>query len=194
MTQSQQQQSQHQYQQAPDVQVTSYSELLREIEDFLYAEADALDERRFEEWLDFLADDIRYHIPIRKNLPFAERHRDITEENDVAWMNDDKETLTKRVQQIMTGIHWAEEPLSRVSHLVTNVRLRNWDAVCNGSTEFEVGCRILVHRNRLEDHTELLIGRREDVLRRHAGGFRIAHRRVILDQSTLLSSNLTVFL
>ena len=34
--------------------------LTREIEEFLYAEAALLDERRFEEWLALLTDDIRY--------------------------------------------------------------------------------------------------------------------------------------
>ncbi len=30
------------------------------------------------------------------------------------WFDEGKETLTQRVRQILTGVHWAEEPLSRV--------------------------------------------------------------------------------
>ena len=39
-----------------------------EIEQFLYQEAELLDERRFEEWLDFLTEDIRYWMPMRRNV------------------------------------------------------------------------------------------------------------------------------
>ena len=36
-----------------------------EIQEFLYREALALDERRFRDWLDLLADDITYEVPVR---------------------------------------------------------------------------------------------------------------------------------
>jgi len=35
----------------------------QEITDFLYREAELLDERRYREWLDLLADDVRYSMP-----------------------------------------------------------------------------------------------------------------------------------
>ncbi|HEX9522922.1 MAG TPA: aromatic-ring-hydroxylating dioxygenase subunit beta, partial [Reyranella sp.] len=40
----------------------------QEIADFLYREAELLDERRYREWLDLLADDIRYWMPMRRNV------------------------------------------------------------------------------------------------------------------------------
>ncbi len=168
--------------------------LMREIEDFLYYEADLLDAREFDKWLSLFTDDVRYWMPIRKNLEFAERHRDITTENDISWMNDDKSTLEKRVRQIMTGIHWAEEPMSRVSHVVTNIRLADpADLAKEGSTAL-VSSRFVVHRNRLETETDFFVGRREDTLRRVGSGLRIARRKIIIDQSVLLAKNLTVFL
>ncbi len=51
------------------------SELRREIEEFLYFEAELLDDRKLREWFDLLADDIRYWMPIRHNL--FERPEDI---------------------------------------------------------------------------------------------------------------------
>ena len=95
----------------------AYLDLMREIEDFYYAEADLLDERRYEAWLDLFTDDIRYWMPIRKNVAFADLAKETTGENDISWIDDDKLTLTKRVKQLLTGVHWAEEPLSRVSHV-----------------------------------------------------------------------------
>src|ERR1700716_1892655 len=91
--------------------------LKAEVEEFLYNEADLLDERRYEEWLDLLTDDVRYWMPMARNFKFGEAEREWTRElQDLAWFDEGKTTLTQRVQQLMTGIHWAEEPASRVSH------------------------------------------------------------------------------
>jgi hypothetical protein len=42
--------------------------LEHEIRGFLHAEADLLDDRRFPEWLDLLAEDVRYWMPITRNV------------------------------------------------------------------------------------------------------------------------------
>ena len=178
----------------PSDERMAYLSLMREIEDFLYLEADLLDERDYPAWLDLFADDVRYHVPMRKNLAFRDRSRDITAEGDTAWIDDDKDTLTKRVEQILTGVHWAEEPMSRVSHLVSNIRLAT---PCHSLSEHEaveVRCHFLVHRNRLEYETDFLAGRRIDLIRRTVDGLRIAKRTVIIDQSVLLAKNLSFFL
>ena len=172
----------------------SYLSLVREVEDLYFREADLLDERRYEQWLGLFAEDAVYWMPMRKNVPWEERDRDITAEDDVAWIHDDKETLSKRVQQLLTGIHWAEEPLSRVSHLITNIRLVERVPSLAEGAALPVTCRFLVYRNRLETETDLLVGRREDVLRRVGGGLKVARRKIILEQSVLKAKNLTVFL
>jgi ethylbenzene dioxygenase subunit beta len=41
--------------------------LIREVEQFLYREARLLDERRFHEWLQLFADDVRYFMAGRSN-------------------------------------------------------------------------------------------------------------------------------
>ena len=98
--------------------------LKQEIEDFLYREADLLDERRYDEWLALLAEDVRYWMPMRRNVKVDDREREFTREGrDISWFDEGKETLTRRVRQIQTGIHWAEEPVSRISHLVSNIQL-----------------------------------------------------------------------
>ena len=163
--------------------------LTRDVEEFLYAEAELLDERRFKEWLDLLTDDVRYWMPMRRNVKFGEQERENTrEQQDMNWFDEGKATLTQRVQQILTGVHWAEEPLSRVCHMISNVQL-----VHVTSTEVTVKSRFLVYRNRLQDETDFFVGKREDVLRRLEGGWKIARRKIILDQNVLLAKNLTVF-
>lgn len=165
-----------------------------EIEDFLYAEAELLDERRFREWLDLLADDLVYYMPMRRNVKFGDAARENTRfGQDVSWFDEDKWTLSKRVEQIMTGIHWAEEPLSRVCHLVGNVQILDASPSREQAEELTVKSRFLIYQNRVESETYLFVGKRIDRLRRAGGGWQIARREIVLDQNVLQAKNLTVF-
>ena len=89
------------------------SDLRAEIEDLLFLEAELLDERRYEEWLDLFADDLVYFMPLRRNVKYGDYARENSRQGlDACWFDEDKWTLTKRVEQIRTGIHWADEPRS----------------------------------------------------------------------------------
>ena len=165
-----------------------------EIEQFLYQEAELLDERRFEEWLDFLTEDIRYWMPMRRNVKFGELDREFTREgHDINWFDEGKDTLVRRVNQILTGVHWAEEPLSRVCHSVSNIQILDATPSLSQPTEVSIKCRFLVYRNRVATETDILVGKREDTLRNVNGQWKIAQRKIILDQNVLLAKNLTFF-
>src|SRR6476620_3982392 len=87
----------------------AYYRLKADVEDFYYREADLLDDRRFRDWLELLAEDISYFMPIRRNVKFGQQ---ATRENTIrgegiSWFDEDKWTLTKRVEQILTGVHYA---------------------------------------------------------------------------------------
>lgn len=167
----------------------AYYELRQEIEDFLYQEADLLDGRQFRAWLDLLAEDLIYFMPIRRNVKFGEHEaKENTKQGEgISWFDEDKWTLTKRVEQILTGVHYAEEPLSRVTHMVTNIRL-----VEIGVEEVVVSSRFLVFQSRVEYENYTFIGRRKDTLRRHEGSWLIARRELILEQNVLLAKNLSI--
>ena len=170
-------------------------ELRLDIEDFYYTEADLLDERRFREWLDLLAEDIVYFMPIRRNVKFgshAERENTKSGEG-ISWFDEDKWTLGKRVEQILTGVHYAEEPLSRVCHMVSNVQILSAMPSATEPHEVTAKSRFLVYQNRVEYETYLFVGKRIDVLRRTGDGWKVARREIILDQNVLLAKNLTVF-
>jgi len=164
--------------------------LLRlEIEDFLWNEADLLDEHQYDEWLDLFTDDASYWMPIRSNVSSREMGKELTTEGpELSWYSDDKPTLEKRVRQIQTGYHWAEEPFSRVTHMVSNIRVLAWDG-----KEARVKCRFLFYRNRHSDEESTFIGKRIDTLRRVGTGWKIARREIYLDESVLLYKNLTNF-
>jgi 3-phenylpropionate/cinnamic acid dioxygenase small subunit len=167
--------------------------LAREVEEFLYKEADTIDSRHFEEWLSFFTDDIRYWVPIRKNLPFNRRFEDSTDDHQTAWIDDNRMTLAARVYQVMTKVHWAEEPLSRVSHLVTNVYIDRVEQGERGE-EIVVKSKLLVYRSRMEEAGEMIVGKREDRIRRTDDGMKISWRKILIDQATLSAKNLSFFL
>ncbi len=168
--------------------------LAREVERFLVREADMLDERRFQDWLDLLADDIRYWMPMQRNVKFGEWEREVTRTaKDVCWFDEDKVTLAQRVKQLLTGVHWAEEPISRVCRVVCAVDVVNAVPDVRSPTEVTVKSRFILYRNRLETETDLFVCRREDLLRRENGRWKLARRTILLEQDVLLAKNLTVF-
>ena len=165
-----------------------------EIERFLYLEAELLDERRFADWLDLLDDDIRYWMPMRRNVKSGELDREFTRSGeDINWFDEGKETLERRVNQILTGVHWAEEPLSRICHMVSNVQVLKAAPSASDANVVDTKCRFLVYRNRVQSETDFLIGKREDTLKKANGAWKIADRKIILDQNVLLAKNLTFF-
>jgi 3-phenylpropionate/cinnamic acid dioxygenase small subunit len=168
--------------------------LTQEISEFLYTEAELLDERRHDEWLALLAEDIRYWMPMRRNVKYGDTTREFTREREeISWFDEGKDTLARRVRQIQTGIHWAEEPQSRITHMVSNVQLLAAVPDITSAQEVTAKSRFLIYRNRVETETDLLVGKREDTLRRQSNGWVIARRKIILDQNVLLAKNLTFF-
>jgi 3-phenylpropionate/cinnamic acid dioxygenase small subunit len=173
----------------------AYYRLKADMEDFLYAEADLLDNRQFRDWLNLLADDITYFMPIRRNVKFGQhaQRENTIQGSGISWFDEDKWTLTKRVDQILTGVHYAEEPLSRVCHMVSNVQVLRVTPSLDDPQEVEVRCRFLVYQNRIEYETYTFVGKRTDLIRKTSDGWKIARREILLDQNVLLAKNLSTF-
>ncbi len=172
-----------------------YYDTKREIEEFLYDEANLLDERRFTEWLATLAEDLRYFMPMEYNVKFGEHAtRELTRRDEqMSWFNEGKWSLGKRAEQILTGVHWAEEPLSRVCRLVSNVQLTAIEPNGQGETEAEVTSRFLIYQNRCEYEQYFFVGDRFDRVRRTADGWKLARREIRIHQNVLLAKNLSIF-
>jgi biphenyl 2,3-dioxygenase beta subunit len=167
------------------------SELCRRIEDFLYFEAELLDERKLREWLSLFADDVRYWMPVRHNS--HDRPVEIAEElskpGQSYYFDDDFESLKIRVERTYAKNAWAESPPSRTRHLITNVRVKKDDG-----NEIEVHSNFMLYRTRMESDKDMFVGTRQDILRRVNGSFKIARRTIILDQAVLDAKNISVFL
>lgn len=172
-----------------------YYETKREIEEFLYDEANLLDERRFTEWLGTLADDLRYFMPMEYNVKFGEHAtRELTRRDEqMSWFNEGKWSLGKRAEQIQTGVHWAEEPLSRVCRLVSNVQLTAIHTTAHGDTEVDATSRFLIYQNRCEYEQYFFVGDRFDRMRHTTDGWKLAAREIRIHQNVLLAKNLSIF-
>src|SRR5437016_2017846 len=76
-----------------------------EVEQWLYREAAILDERRYEEWLNLIAEDINYFMPIRRNVKFGEWERENSDPaSEISWFDEGKDVLEGRVRQLQTGV------------------------------------------------------------------------------------------
>lgn len=161
-----------------------------EVEQFLYNEAALLDERRYEEWITLMANDIHYFMPIRKNVKFGEWDRENSDPaSEISWFDEGKDVLEGRVRQLMTGVHWAEEPVSRIRHIISNIRVLDVQG-----DEIVTSDNFFVWHNRLLEEVNLFAGRRDNVLRRDPEtGFKVVKRTILLDQSVLLAKVVTFF-
>ena len=97
-------------------------DVLSQVEQFLYREARLLDSQQFRQWIDLLADDLRYWIPMRSNrysaasksISILDSSRyeedDLSKESDQAFVEEDKGSLRRRVDRLDTGMAWTEAP------------------------------------------------------------------------------------
>jgi 3-phenylpropionate/cinnamic acid dioxygenase small subunit len=166
-----------------------------QLEQFLYHEAELIDERRYDEWLELFSDDLVYFMPIRRNVKYGQHasSENTRQGEGISWFDEDKWTLSKRVEQIQTGLHWAEEPLSRVCHMVSNVALLDIQPNADAPQDVVVKSRFLVYQNRVETETYTFVGKRTDTLRACGDSWLITRREIVLDQSVLMAKNLSTF-
>lgn len=167
------------------------SELRHRVEDFLYLEAELLDERKLRQWLDLLTEDVRYWMPLRHNL--LDRPESVFDElakpGESYYFDDDIHSLRIRVERVYAKNAWAEVPPSRTRHLISNIRIKK-----DHGSDIEVHSNFLVYRTRMESDRDIFVGTRHDVLRRCGDAFKIARRIIILDQAVLDAKNISVFL
>ena len=159
-----------------------------EVEQFLYHEARLLDDRKFDEWLDLLTNDIHYWMPIRRTTTMREIENEFTAPGAMAFFDDDKTYLTIRVKKMSAGNAWSEDPPSRTRHFVSNISI-----VEIQGDDITIDADFHLYRTRLDSEEDSWLGRRKDVLRRVDGNFMIACRHIFLEQTLIKSQNMSNF-
>lgn len=144
-----------------------------DIEDFLFAEADLLDEWRLPEWLELFTEDAIYYVPSTDVAP------DSSPDETLFYVADDRFRLSERVKRLMKRTAHAEFPHSRTRHLVSNVRVRN-----RSESEIEVGSAFITYRTK-DALTDTYFGSNRYRIVIADGRLRIKEKRCFLDSEGL---------
>lgn len=174
----------------PTVQpaVTAPLALHYEVEQFLYFEAALLDEWRFREWLELVAEDVRYVLMTNVQAQTRDRRKGVQPPLTYIF-NEDKFQLERRVARLETGMAWSEEPPSRTRHFVSNLRILKHEA-----DTVETSCNYLIHRASKQSDIYTFVGTRQDRLRRVPGGagWQVCSRELSLDEFVLQAPNISI--
>lgn len=161
-----------------------------ELSQFLYEEAALLDSGREVEWLALLAPEFRYRAPLR-----SVRHRKdgwSAQFSDIGGhIDDDRGAVELRVKRLATGGAYAEDPVSRSRHHISNIQVKPEAQAGTFCVESNV---ILTRRNGRETDTVVISAHRVDTLRREKAGWLLVQRTVFLDHTVLPMNNLAVFI
>jgi 3-phenylpropionate/cinnamic acid dioxygenase small subunit len=159
------------------------------VNQFYFLEAEFLDDGRFADWLEMLAEDLHYWAPIRSNRLRRQQALSIAAPGESAFYDETKDSLAWRIRRYDSGMAWAEDPPSRTRHLVSNISVRERsDGLLQARSAF------IVYRNRLHTEVDIYAGGRNDVLRRTGThGFELAKRTILFEQNVLLMKNISTF-
>jgi len=144
-----------------------------EVEQFLFDEAELLDEWRLHEWLELFDTTGRYLIP-STDLPQGDPTRDLF------LVQDDRFLLEQRVNSLQTRAAHAEYPHARTRRLISNIRVSP-----DQEGRVNVRANFAVYRVR-SGTVDTYVGQYRHVLERdQEHGFRFLVRKSVLDLDSL---------
>lgn len=146
-----------------------------ECERFLFDEAALLDAWALDDWFDLFAADGKYVVP-STDAVYGDP------DWDLALINEDKEHLAGRVQRLKSTWAHIENPHSRTSRLISNVRV-----LADDGKEVSASATFVTYRSR-PYQTTVYSGTQSYRLRRTPDGFRIVTKVVRLVHETLRDS------
>jgi 3-phenylpropionate/cinnamic acid dioxygenase small subunit len=138
--------------------------LQHEVEQFLYLQAEFLDAKRWQDWVDLFADDGLYWMP-----PDASYK---TWDGQPAIFAEDKNLMSVRMGRVLHPDAWSQRPLWATNHVVSNVVVRKASA-----SEIEVTSRFHMMELRRDDIRHFA-GSYQHALIRTKAGLRIKLQRV----------------
>lgn len=148
------------------------------VEQYLYREARLMDTHAYDAWLALWARTAHYWIPCNADDFDVARH--------VSLVNEDRIGLEDRIRRLQSGAHYAQDPPSRLSRVVSNVEIdqdTSPDELVVHST-FNLSAH---RRGRLD----VVAGRVVHRLVLEDGAVRIAAKKVVLVDNDDTIMNLT---
>lgn len=151
---------------------------------FLYREARLLDTLQLEAWLELFTEDGMYWVPMDETL---------SPDDNASLVYDDRLRREERVYHLLRTPFPAQQPRSRMVHMVSNVEVLGVEdgavTVCSNQVIYEV---------RTGDFTQIGLGRVrplvaavEHVLRPVDGVLKIAMKKILLIDRDMPQANLT---
>lgn len=167
------------------------AEVREEVRDFLYREAELLDDRRFGEWLQLVAEDFRYRmpVPVTPDNPLAPHY------DPRAYIIDETRTTLaehwfRRFEPDMWEMAWAENPPVRYRHFVTNIRVRE----AAEADAYDVRSNAIVTGTRQSDQPTVLYVERFDKIVRGDNDLLLLDRFAVSESTLIEFSQLRVVL
>jgi 3-phenylpropionate/cinnamic acid dioxygenase small subunit len=148
-------------------------------EDWLYQEAELLDQWRLHDWLELFTGDATYHVPDGiDDSPGPVR---------AALINDNRARLEERVWRLITGPAHAQIPRSATRRLISNVR------VAGAGDDVLVTSNFLIHEIR-KGQERSFVGQYHHRMRPGADGWRVSARTALLQNSVLPLFNVSIII
>ncbi len=136
-----------------------------DVEQFLYRQAEALDAKQWQDWIDLFTPDGIYWMP-----PDASYK---TWDGQPAIFAEDKNLMTVRMLRVLHPDAWSQRPLWGTNHVVSNVVLKK----INKNGDVEVSSRFHMLEMRRDDIRHFA-GSYLHVLKKTKQGYRIKLQRV----------------
>ncbi len=93
---------------------------MKDFEDFVHKEADFLDQRRLNDWVELLHEDVVYWVPIDEN---------VNPDLESSIIFDDKTRLAMRVDQIVNQNRISQVPPSETLRMISNLKMTQSEQV-----------------------------------------------------------------
>ena len=151
----------------PAAGVASQSDLQREVEQFLFRQAELLDDKHWQAWMDCFAEDGIYWMPARPEQ--------IDWEGTPSIFIEDKLLMEVRRDRVMHPNAWSQAPLWETNHIVSQVAIES-----AGSEEIVVRSRFHMMELRRETIRHFGGRYRHTLQRDGSGTLRIKLQRVDL--------------
>lgn len=146
---------------------------VREVEKFLFHEAQLADESQYSDWENLVDDDMVYWIPGGDGNYDPNKKASITYDN--------RSRLATRIRQLNTGARHAQLPPSPMRRLISNIEVSS-----PAPDEYTAFSNFLLVECRVQATHEMALwaGRTEHRLRRKPGGMKMFYKKVQLVNST----------
>ncbi|MGE0826262.1 MAG: aromatic-ring-hydroxylating dioxygenase subunit beta [Candidatus Binatia bacterium] len=149
----------------------------QQVEQFIYYEAQLMDEHRYDEWLALWADDALYWVPNNRD--------EVDPRREISLIYDDWVRLQIRIGRLKSGFAHAQEPKSRMRRVVSNIVVEEAE---NGEITTYSNFLLAELRRSKQD---IFAGRTMHRLRPHNDSFKMVTKKVLLVNNDEYIDNLT---